>query len=62
LGRIFRIREKASFDFSVDAMNPFNFHRWSAPNTNLAQGVANFGRVTAAGDGRLIQFNGSLKF
>jgi hypothetical protein len=61
LGRIFRIREKASFDFSMDAMNPFNFHRWSNPSTNLVSATT-FGKVTAAGDGRLVQFNGTLKF
>ncbi|PYS13571.1 MAG: hypothetical protein DMG15_10755, partial [Acidobacteria bacterium] len=28
-GRIFRVRERLTFDFSVDATNPFNFHRWN---------------------------------
>jgi hypothetical protein len=60
-GRNFRIRERVAFEFSMDATNPFNFHRWSNPGTNLGQ-PNTFGKVTGAGPGRLVQFNGSLKF
>jgi len=42
LGRVFSIREKAKFDFSVDAANPFNFHRWGAPNTTLTNATIRF--------------------
>lgn len=60
-GRTFRIREKTTLDFSMDATNPFNFHRWNNPGTGLTQ-AATFGKVTGAAAGRLVQFNGSLKF
>ena len=65
-GRVFRIRERVTFDFSIDAINPFNFVRWGNPNTTLTS--AAFGAVTttatAAGvaGGRTLQINGTLKF
>jgi hypothetical protein len=60
LGRVFRIREGVSFDFSVDATNPFNFVRWGNPTTNLLSPA--FGSVTSAAAGRTLQVNGALKF
>ena len=60
-GRTFRIREKTTLDFSMDASNPFNFHRWGNPSGTLSS--ATFGKVTSTvGNGRLVQFNGVLKF
>ena len=59
-GRMFRLRERMVLDFSMDATNPFNFHRWGGPSGSLTS--ANFGKVTSAQPGRLVQFNGSLRF
>ena len=60
LGRTFRIKERLQFELSADASNPFNFHRWSNPNTTLTS--AAFGTVTAASDGRTMQINAAFKF
>jgi hypothetical protein len=60
LGRTFAITERLKFDLSVDAVNPFNFHRWNNPNTTLTS--AAFGTVTGAADGRTLQVNMALKF
>ncbi|MFB3777634.1 MAG: carboxypeptidase regulatory-like domain-containing protein [Bryobacteraceae bacterium] len=60
LGRVFSVTERFKLDFSVDAVNPFNFHRWGAPNTNLLSPA--FGTVTSASDGRTLQVNAALKF
>ena len=60
IGRIFSIREKVKFDFSIDAFNPFNFVRWSNPSTSLTSSA--FGTVTAAAAGRTLQVNGTLRF
>jgi hypothetical protein len=59
-GRVFKIRERLVFDFSLDASNPFNFVRWSNPNTTLVS--AAFGKVTAAQNGRAVQINGVIRF
>ncbi len=59
-GRVFKVRERLSFDFSVDATNPFNFVRWGGPNTQLVS--AAFGKVTSAAAGRTLQINGMLRF
>jgi len=60
IGRTFKLKERVSFDFSIDAANPFNFVRWGAPNTTLVS--AAFGKVTSASDGRTLQVNGALRF
>jgi len=60
IGRTFRVMEKMSFDFSVDAQNPFNFVRWNNPNTTLASPA--FGMVTSSQPGRTLQVNGKLQF
>jgi len=60
IGRTFPIRERVKFELSADATNPFNFHRWSNPNTTLTS--AAFGTVTAAADGRTFQINAAVKF
>jgi hypothetical protein len=60
VGRVFRITEKVKFDLSVDAANPFNFHRWGAPNTNLTS--AAFGTVSSVSAGRTMQVNAAIKF
>ncbi len=44
----------------VDATNPFNLVRWTNPNTNISD--ANFGAVTAAQPGRVVQLSLELSF
>jgi hypothetical protein len=60
IGRVFSIKERLKFDFSADASNPFNFHRWGNPNTGLTS--AAFGTVGSVSDGRTVQINAALKF
>lgn len=60
VGRVISFTDRVKFDFSVDAVNPFNFHRWTNPNTTLTS--AAFGTVTGAADGRTLQINGTLRF
>jgi len=60
VGRVFTIHEQVKLDFSLDATNPFNFHRWGAPNTSLTS--AAFGTVSTTSDGRTMQVNMVLKF
>jgi hypothetical protein len=60
LGRVFALKERAYLDFSVDFVNPFNFHRWGAPNTSLTS--AAFGTVSSVSSGRTLQVNASIKF
>jgi hypothetical protein len=59
-GRVFRLHERLTLDFGVDATNPFNLVRWSNPNTTLVS--AAFGTVTAAQAGRTVQVNGVVRF
>jgi hypothetical protein len=60
VGRLFKIHEQVQLDVSLDATNPFNFHRWGAPNTSLTS--AAFGTVTSTSDGRIMQFNAVVRF
>jgi hypothetical protein len=60
IGRVFRIYERLQLDFSLDATNPFNFHRWGAPNTNITS--AAFGTVSTTSEGRTVQVNTVLRF
>ncbi|MEP6716554.1 MAG: hypothetical protein ABJC09_13370, partial [Terriglobia bacterium] len=60
IGRVFPIREKLKLDFSIDAANPFNFHRWGAPNTVLTSSA--FGTVNSVSAGRTLQVNASVSF
>ena len=61
LNKSTRIKEKVSFELGADFANPFNFHRWTNPSTNLASPVT-FGVVTGTTPGRVIQLNGKLSF
>jgi len=59
-GRVFRLTEQVRFDLSVDANNPFNFHRWNNPNTSLTSGQ--FGIVSSVVNARTLQVNAAIKF
>lgn len=58
LSKAFRIREAQSLQIRVDSFNLFNEVNLSAPNGQLTS--PNFGKVTAAANGRVLQF--ALKF
>jgi hypothetical protein len=62
LGRTFSVTERLKLDFSADAVNPFNFHRWANPNTNVVS--TSFGTVNAtdATGGRTLQLNAAVRF
>jgi len=60
LGRVFTLKERLKLDFSMDFINPFNFHRWGAPNTTLTS--AAFGTVSSVSAGRTIQVNAAIRF
>lgn len=60
LARTFEIGQH-KIDIGVDALNPFNFVRWSDPNTNISSG-AQFGSVTATQGARTIQLNAVYRF
>lgn len=55
-----RLSENVRLELGADISNPFNFHRWGAPNTTVTS--ANFGRVLTAAPGRQVQLSASLKF
>jgi len=44
----------------ADATNPFNFVRWSNPTTSITS--SNFGKVTGASAGRVVQLNATVEF
>jgi hypothetical protein len=54
------IKESVKAVVRADATNPFNFVRWSNPNTNITS--SNFGKVTGASGGRTIQLNATVEF
>jgi|WetSurMetagenome_2_1015567.scaffolds.fasta_scaffold06601_3 hypothetical protein len=62
IGRIFSVTERVKLDFSVDAVNPFNFHRWANPSGFLVSPA--FGTVTNtdATGGRTMQVNATVSF
>jgi hypothetical protein len=66
IGRVFSITEKLKLDFSADAVNPFNFHRWANPTAQsggLTSYSTAFGKVTGTQDaGRTLQINATVKF
>jgi hypothetical protein len=61
VGRLFRVTEQVKLDLSVDASNPFNFHRWMNPNTSLTSG-AQFGTVNSVYPARSMQANAAIRF
>ncbi len=54
------ITEKVSVMLRLDSQNPFNFHRWGDPVTNLSD--ANFGRILTTTPGRTVQLYLGLEF
>jgi hypothetical protein len=54
------IREKIRAILRADVQNPFNFVRWSNPNTTITSST--FGKVTGASAGRTMQLNATVEF
>jgi hypothetical protein len=54
------LKERLRSVLRADVQNPFNFVRWSNPNTNITS--SQFGRVTAAAAGRTVQLGLALEF
>ncbi len=55
------ITERVKLELMLDLQNPFNFHRFMNPNTNVSDSL-NFGKVTGAGDGRTPQLSARFLF
>jgi len=60
LSRDFPVRESFRVEARAEAFNVINHANFSAPNTSLSS--ANFGRITSAGDPRILQFALKLHF
>ena len=60
LGKRSYITESASVMLRLESQNPFNFHRWGDPVTNLSD--ANFGRIITAMAGRTVQLYLGFEF
>lgn len=60
LSKVTNLGENLRLELGADVSNPFNFHRWGAPDTSVTS--ANFGRVTSTAQGRQVQISASLKF
>jgi hypothetical protein len=54
------INEQRYFQFRAEIFNIFNHANFSNPDGHFSDGPAEFGRITSAGDPRLVQF--ALKF
>jgi hypothetical protein len=52
--------ERFDTTLRMDAINPFNFVRWTNPNTNIND--ANFGSINAARPGRVVQISLKISF
>jgi hypothetical protein len=54
------LTERFDTTLRMDAINPFNFVRWTNPNTNITD--ANFGSINAARPGRVVQISLKVSF
>ena len=54
------IAERVRAVLRADAINPFNFVRWTNPNTSITD--ANYGRISNSQAGRVIQLSLSVNF
>jgi hypothetical protein len=60
-GKTTQITERTRVELGLDLQNPFNFHRWLNPSTNISDSL-NFGRVTGAIEGRTVQITAKILF
>src|SRR4030095_3078151 len=56
VGKWTKLTNGTTFELSADFTNPFNFHRWNDPATNISA-PATFGTVTSAQAPRQVQIN-----
>jgi hypothetical protein len=58
LSRIFKLKEKQTMEFRAEGTNILNHANFQNPNTNInnTSGASAFGRIQAAGPGRVMQF------
>jgi hypothetical protein len=61
VGKQTAISERVGLELMLDLQNPFNFHRWQNPGTSISDSL-NFGRVTAASEGRTVQISAKVTF
>jgi hypothetical protein len=74
LGKTFQFTERVGFQFRVETFNTFNHTQYGIDPTTQASGGpgqsavdaglgdVNFGKVTSARPGRIIQFGGKILF
>lgn len=55
-----KLTERTSFQMGIEAFNLFNHTQFGNPQTNIESG--NFGRITTAGSGRLVQLRAKVNF
>jgi hypothetical protein len=55
-----KIRERMNFQTGIEAYNLFNHTQFGNPNTNAAS--SNFGRITSAAAGRVVQLRAKFNF
>lgn len=60
IGKAIPIKERLRAQFRADINNPFNFVRWSNPNTSITS--ADYGKVTGAAQGRQMQLYLAVEF
>ena len=60
-GKVTKVSERVDLTLGLDLSNPFNFHRWRDPATNINDSL-NFGRVTSALEGRALQISAKITF
>jgi hypothetical protein len=59
--RVFPIWREATFRFRVEAFNALNTPHFSQPGTNQSS-ASTFGKITSAGDPRILQLSGRIQF
>jgi hypothetical protein len=59
--RVFPIWRETTFRFRVEAFNALNTPHFSQPGTNQSS-ASTFGKITAAGDPRILQLSGRIQF
>lgn len=60
LSRLFTLKERLKLEARGEAFNAINHVNYSNPNTTLSS--SNFGKITSAGDPRILQFALKLRF
>jgi hypothetical protein len=59
--RVIPIWENVTFRFRLEAFNALNTVHFSQPGTNLSS-TSTFGKITSAGDPRILQLSGRIQF